>query len=283
MRKLNRLHLLPGLMLLALAVPFAPAVPAALASTTGTATITVVAPGAAMGQAVEVQWGDPLGGWHRVDGWAGTFQNITPQGEAFARWTVLSGNYGQQPFRWVVYNPDGQTLWAVGPWFELPTFDGQDVAQRLDRGEGVPAGAPTPVAPTPVIPVTPTLPTPVVSGARVLTAHTFTYGLPCFGNCGDSKISALIGGLPSSIWITVQWQDGFGGWHTVDGWQGMASSVDANGVLFQQWDISPDLFDRGPFRWALYTFQGGSLIGVSPSFNMPALGQLNLYMSMAAH
>src|ERR1051326_4394419 len=107
MRKLNRVHYWPGVILLlacfALGWPAAPTAEARMASDTGTATITVVAPGAAMGQAVEVQWGDPLGGWHRVDGWTGTFANITAQGEAFARWTVLSGNFGQKPFRWVLY------------------------------------------------------------------------------------------------------------------------------------------------------------------------------------
>ena len=278
MRKLNRLHIWPGLvLLLALSLP---AVPMAAAST-GTANITLVAPGAALGQVVEVQWGDPLGGWHRVEGWTGTLANLTPQGEAFARWTVLSGNYGQKPFRWVVYNPDGKTQWAVGPWFALPIFDGQDYQQRLDRGEGVPAGAPTPVPTTAGAHGTPA-PTPTAS-ARVVTAHTFTYGLPCFGGCGDSKITALIGGLPSSTWITVQWLGAFGEWNTVQGWQGTASAVDTNGVLLQQWDVSSELFGRGPFRWALYTAQRGSLIGVSPNFNMPAVGQLNLYMSMAVH
>jgi hypothetical protein len=68
MRKLNRLHFLPGLLLLLAlgwpAIPAAQASDTGAASTTGTPSITVVAPGAAIGQAVEVQWGDPLGGVH---------------------------------------------------------------------------------------------------------------------------------------------------------------------------------------------------------------------------
>jgi hypothetical protein len=90
MRKLNRLHFLPGLLLLlALGWPAIPAAQASdtgapsntgTASTTGTATITVVAPGAAIGQAVKVEWGDPLGGWHRVDGWTGTLDHLTRGG-----------------------------------------------------------------------------------------------------------------------------------------------------------------------------------------------------------
>ena len=251
-----------------------PAMPALADST---ATITVFARGATMGQPFEVQWGDPLGGWHTVDGWKGTLDNINPQGVPFVSLGVFSGNFGQGPFRWVIYYPDGKTIWAIGPSFNLPSVAGTDYAQPLDVQNSMPPVT-TPSTPAPPGPV------PPVTGGLLLNGHTFTYGLTCFGgNCDHSKITALIGGLPSSIWITVQWQDPLGQWHTVDGWQGGASSVDAFGGLFQQWDIGPELFGRGPFRWALYNFQGGSLIGVSPNFNMPATAQLNLYMSMAPY
>lgn len=270
MKYLARFRMSAGLVMAVLLA--AVAVPAAQATNTTWATITVVAPGAALGQPVEVQWGDPLGGWHTVDGWKGSFANITPQGEPFQRWTVGSGNFGQQPFRWVIYYPDGQTVWAVGPWFALPGVAGQDYAQRLDVQN------PTPTVPVPPPPA-PTGPVAPAGGEPLLNGHGFTYGLVCA--CGDSKISAIIGGLPASTWITVQWQGGLGQWHTVDGWQGMASSVDANGGLFQQWDVAPSLFGLGPFRWALYNFQGGSLVGVSPSFNMPVTSRVDFFMSMA--
>jgi hypothetical protein len=273
MKKLLALRWVLGTVL-ALAVGLS-AVPVIMASS-GNATITVYARGGALGQRVTVQWGDPLGGWHQVDGWTGTLDNFTPQGVPFKSWTVGSANYGQGPFRWVIYNPDGVTIWAIGPAFTLPTIDGTNYGQPLDQQ--------VTTATAPVVPVTaPGSPAAPAPTAPLLLAHTFTYGFGCSGACGDSKITALIGGLPSSIWITVQWQDGVGVWRTVDGWQGTASSVDNNGVLFQQWDVGPELFGRGPFRWVLYSFQGGSIVGISPNFNMPATSHLNLFMSMAPY
>ena len=275
MRTLKRLPSLLALVLM-LGAAAAPA-SVAQASPGDTATITVYARGAALGHHAEVQWGDPLGAWHRVDGWTGTLDHLSPQGVPFARWTVFSANFGQKPFRWVIYNPDGKTIWAIGPSFSLPVIPGSDYAQPLDQQPqpGTPAPTPKPGATAVLTPA---------GAARVLPGHTFTFGLPCFGgDCSFSQISALIGGPPSSTWIAVQWLDVGGQWRTVDGWQGTAISVDANGVLLAQWNIGPELLGRGPFRWALYTARGGSLIGVSPSFNMPAVSRLNLYTTMAVN
>ncbi len=241
----------------------------------GTVTIGVDARGASVGQRVEVQWGDAIGGWHRVDGWSGSLDQITPQGVPFKRYTVFPSNYGQGPFRWVIYNLDGQTVWAIGPKFTLPTVDGTSLIQPLDQQGPV---TPTPAPTGSTSPVGPTGPVAPASTEPLMRAHGFTYGL---GSGDSSKITVLIGGLPSTTWITVQWWDSAGIWRTVDGWQGTASSVDPNGVLSQQWSVPPSLFGLGPFRWALYDFQGGNLIGVSPSFNMPKTARLNFYMSMA--
>ena len=257
------------------------AVPA-LADSGGTASITVVAPAAALGQRVEVQWGDPLGGWHTVDGWTGTLDHLTPQGEPFTSRGVFSGNFGQKPFRWVIYNPDGRTLWAVGPGFTLPDVAGTNYAQRLDVTEGVTAAYTPPVPVTPPTVTAPSGGTPGLptTGVTVLGGHTFNYGLS--GGGGDSKITVLVGGFPLTTWITVQWLDG-SIWRQVDGWQGMASSHDNNGTLLQQWDIPPSLFGRGPFRWALYNYQGGALYGVSPNFNLPSTSHLNEYMALSPY
>src|SRR5713226_6712419 len=116
--------ILAGLALgLLAAVPVAPV----LANNNNeTNTITVYARGASVGQRVEVQWGDPLGGWHRVDGWTGTLDTITPQGVPFKRYTVFQSNFGQKPFRWAIFYADGVTVWAYGPGFTLPTVPGTD-------------------------------------------------------------------------------------------------------------------------------------------------------------
>ena len=60
----------------------------------------------------------------------------------------------------------------------------------------------------------------------------------------------------------VQWQDGLGEWHDVDGWRGR---VEDNHVL---WFVSEALFGAGPFRWLVYTAEGQPL-GSSESFDMP--------------
>ncbi len=259
------------------ALAAAPTLLAAPASSSGTATITVYARGGALGQRVAVQWGDAIGGWHTVDGWTAALDHLTPQGVPFQRFTVLSSNYGQKPFRWVIYYPDGVTVWAIGPWFTLPTQDGSDVGQPLDVQFPLAA---TPAPSSPVGPTGPTAPTAPASTEPLMNAHTFTYGLP---SGSGSKIATLIGGLPSTVWIAVQWLDGYGVWHTVDGWQGSPSSVSQEGVLFQDWAIGPELLGKGPFRWIVYDFYGGTVIGVSPNFNMPTVSRQELFMSMAPY
>ena len=277
MQMIKRFSYLVSILVALLALTAQAAQAAAVAGQSDTATITVYARQAALGQPAEVQWGDGLGGWHRVDGWTGTLDHLSPQGVPFARWTVDSANFGQKPFRWVIDNPDGKSIWAIGPSFSLPVVAGSDYAQPLDRQTQLSGPAPTPR------PGATATPTPA-GGAPVLPAHTFTYGVDCFsGDCSGGIITALIGGLPNSTWIAVQWLDVNSQWRAVDGWQGTAISVDANGVLLAQWRFGHELLGAGPFRWALYTAQGGSLIGVSPSFNMPAISRLNLYMSLAAH
>ncbi len=61
---------------------------------------------------------------------------------------------------------------------------------------------------------------------------------------------------------TVQWQDGSGAWHDVDGWKGSADSG------FQSWGVFPSEFGRGPFRWVLSN--GGQVVGQSAPFNLPS-------------
>jgi hypothetical protein len=288
MRKLINLPIVVGVALAVLVGGLA--APTVMADCSGTATITINARGAAEGQRVEVQWGDSIGGWHRVDGWSGSLDKITPQGVPFQRYTVGCTNFGQGPFRWVVYAADGVSLWSVGPNFTLPTVPGTDLMQPFNQQyfpasapaaptavPAVPAGAATPTATGPGMTAPAVLPT----GERVLAANTFTLSQGCAGDCSHSKITALVGGLPSYTWITVQWLDGYGIWHPVDGWQGTASSIDNNGVLLKQWDIPPSLFNLGPFRWAIYAYAGGPLIGVSPNFNMPKTAQLDFFVSLS--
>src|SRR5580765_7889968 len=103
---------LPALLLIfALGAPAvqaaAPAAPAT-DDTTATATITLFAPGAAVGDPVWVEYGDGAGSWFKVDGWLGTLDNVTDNLLVpYKQWTVFQANFGQGPFRWVVLNADG--------------------------------------------------------------------------------------------------------------------------------------------------------------------------------
>ena len=70
------------------------------------------------------------------------------------------------------------------------------------------------------------------------------------------------------LWTVVQWQDPWGYWHDVEGWQGTLDSVDG----FEGWKVwwlSADLFGKGPFRWLIYRSHGGWLMAVSDSFVLP--------------
>lgn len=70
---------------------------------------------------------------------------------------------------------------------------------------------------------------------------------------------------PATAWTVVQWQDGLGGWHTVEGWQG---SFDEG--LSKVWWVAPRDFDTGPFRWVVYDKRDGKVWGTSQSFDLPA-------------
>jgi hypothetical protein len=71
--------------------------------------------------------------------------------------------------------------------------------------------------------------------------------------------------VPPQLWTVVQWQDGFGNWHDVKGWQGTLESGDRK----TWWVLAADL-STGPVRWALYENPTGALIGLSESFYLPS-------------
>lgn len=62
------------------------------------------------------------------------------------------------------------------------------------------------------------------------------------------------------LWVTgtelqntqtlVQWQDGLGQWHDVEGWRGTLEGG-PTGRGWQTWWLAADLFGRGPFRWVV--------------------------------
>jgi hypothetical protein len=71
------------------------------------------------------------------------------------------------------------------------------------------------------------------------------------------------------LWTIVQWQDEFGHWHNVEGWQGSLDKVTEKNEMIvgrKTWWLASDLFGKGPFRWMVYRVQKGKLVGESESF-----------------
>lgn len=64
-------------------------------------------------------------------------------------------------------------------------------------------------------------------------------------------------------WTTVEWQDGAGIWHLVDGWTGYTQ----NGAL--RWYADNNLLGKGPFRWNVYTQDRCCLLVPGIPFMLP--------------
>jgi len=76
-----------------------------------------------------------------------------------------------------------------------------------------------------------------------------------------------------SLWTVVQWQDAWGEWHDVEGWQGTLDTVAVgeNGEIVGQklwWVATADL-GKGPFRWLVYESERGKRLSASETFYLP--------------
>ena len=69
-----------------------------------------------------VQWQDALGGWHDVEGWRGTLDEIS-NGVGKKKWWVARPNFDTGPFRWVIYQNQGGKLLAASKVFQLPGYE----------------------------------------------------------------------------------------------------------------------------------------------------------------
>jgi hypothetical protein len=234
------------------------------------ATITLFAPGATAGARVVVQYQGASGDWFAVSGWESTLDKTTDSGVPFEQWSVYQADFGQGPFRWAVYQADGKTLWAISNIFNLPPGGGLDQSETITSAN--------------IVSVTPAVQQALSQAAKVpvLNAGSSVWSTSCTDCESHAHITAYVSGLPVNSWIVVQWQDGFGNWVTVPGWQGTAQKLYDQGVLkdwtttgtgtlFQQWTVVPDNYGQGPFRWAIYSGPNGTLLGVSPNFNLPTM------------
>ncbi len=79
-----------------------------------------------------------------------------------------------------------------------------------------------------------------------------------------ASIELHVEGLEPDMWAVVQWLDGLGEWHDVDGWRG---ELEEQRVT---WWVSPEHFGDGPFRWMVYRGSDGEVLATSESFDLPA-------------
>jgi hypothetical protein len=104
----------------------------------------------------------------------------------------------------------------------------------------------------PGLPPRPTVPTPTpASKSKSVTG---------------AGIELWVTSSTSPLYAVVQWQDGLGEWHDVEGWRGR---VEDGHVL---WFVSKDHFGQGPFRWLLYqdaAAPAASALATSESFDLP--------------
>lgn len=74
---------------------------------------------------------------------------------------------------------------------------------------------------------------------------------------------------PRALWTVVQWQDALGDWHDVEGWVGPLDTIDVTHGE-KSWGVVRRNLGESPFRWLVYTKQGGTLVAATAAFALPA-------------
>ncbi len=69
-----------------------------------------------------VQWQDPTGSWHDVEGWQQALGATDT-----VQWSVYPRDFGSGPFRWALFDGHTHVLIAASPSFLLPGDGGQIV------------------------------------------------------------------------------------------------------------------------------------------------------------
>ncbi len=118
------------------------------------------------------------------------------------------------------------------------------------------ADLPPRFTPTPTPPAQPA-PQSALAGAQIQLRAQFSQDWPAAG-------------IPwQELWTVVQWQDEWGYWHNVEGWQSTLDEVQ-DCVGTKTWWLDQGLLGKGPFRWRVYRSQGATLLATSSTFNLPA-------------
>jgi hypothetical protein len=74
-----------------------------------------------------------------------------------------------------------------------------------------------------------------------------------------------------TLWTAVEWQDGYGDWHLVEGWRGSLDEVEVAATVTgtKTWWLTRDLCGRGPFRWVIRLDWEGPVLATSDPFRLP--------------
>jgi hypothetical protein len=73
------------------------------------------------------------------------------------------------------------------------------------------------------------------------------------------------------LWMEVEWTDGEN-WFTVDGWRGNLDTIDQEDGTWtghKTWWVAEKDLGSGPFRWVVYTQEGGEALVTSDPFQLP--------------
>lgn len=73
------------------------------------------------------------------------------------------------------------------------------------------------------------------------------------------------------LYTLVQWQDGHGNWHNVEGWQGTFDEI-VNGVGIKLWWVAESDLGSGPFRWVICKSyaEPTKILAKSEPFHLPS-------------
>ena len=104
--------------------------PAPVFTSSGWAVIELHVQAAQAGQWTVVQWQDALGGWHDVEGWRGTLDEVS-NGVGKKKWWVARPNFDTGPFRWVIYQGPSGKLLAASEAFRLPHYENTAVVVQV--------------------------------------------------------------------------------------------------------------------------------------------------------
>ncbi len=72
-----------------------------------------------------------------------------------------------------------------------------------------------------------------------------------------------------TLWTVVEWQDGLGDWHAVEGWQGTLDEINSAGIGRKVWWVSGSDMGKKLFRWQVYQSRNGQLLVTSGLFELP--------------